>query len=113
MKTTTQCAEILGVSERRVRALIDSGQLKAEKLGRDWLISAEAVGRRLEVQLAQNAWANLGISREKWGSWWASDPDELAQFPCPECGQPAFRVPPGVPRHGEQAACTACSWREA
>lgn len=112
MKTTKQAAEVLAVSVRRVQALINSGQLDAKKLGRDWLISDEAVGRRLEVQLAQRAWAKLGISREKWGAWWASDPDELEQIPCPECGQYAFRVPPGVPRHGGQAACSACEWRE-
>lgn len=32
-------AKSLGISDRRVRALIDSGNLPAYKIGRDWLIS--------------------------------------------------------------------------
>jgi excisionase family DNA binding protein len=35
---TTQAAEKLGVSVRRVQALIKKGQLKAERVGRDYLI---------------------------------------------------------------------------
>lgn len=36
--TTKQAAEILGVTPRRVRVLIRSGRLPAEKHGRDWAI---------------------------------------------------------------------------
>ena len=38
MMTTKQAAEALGVSVRRVRAMIEAGQLPAEKFGRDWMI---------------------------------------------------------------------------
>ncbi|MCL2807137.1 MAG: DNA-binding protein [Coriobacteriia bacterium] len=38
MKTTREAAELLGVSPRRVVALIQSGQIEAEKLGKIWLI---------------------------------------------------------------------------
>lgn len=36
---TTEAAEKLGVSVRRVRALIEEGKLKAKKLGRDYIIA--------------------------------------------------------------------------
>jgi excisionase family DNA binding protein len=36
---TKEAAERLGVSQQRVQALIKSGQLPAEKVGRDWLIN--------------------------------------------------------------------------
>jgi excisionase family DNA binding protein len=36
--TTAQAAERLGVSVRRVQALIKAARLPADKLGRDWLI---------------------------------------------------------------------------
>ena len=35
---TTEAARRLGVSDARVRALIDSGRLKAVKIGGAWLI---------------------------------------------------------------------------
>jgi excisionase family DNA binding protein len=41
--TTDQAAERLGVTPRRVRQLIASGALPAERLGRDWLIQEEAL----------------------------------------------------------------------
>jgi excisionase family DNA binding protein len=36
--TTVQAAETLGLSARRIRALIAAGKLPAQKLGRDYLI---------------------------------------------------------------------------
>jgi len=36
--TTTQAAQFLGVSVRRVRQLIECEKLSAQKYGRDWLI---------------------------------------------------------------------------
>jgi excisionase family DNA binding protein len=36
--TTTQAAEILKVTSIRVRAMIRDGRLKAEKMGRDYII---------------------------------------------------------------------------
>jgi excisionase family DNA binding protein len=36
--TTEEAAVRLGISGRRVRALIDSGILVAKKFGRDWMI---------------------------------------------------------------------------
>ncbi len=40
---TAQAAEILGVSERRVRALITDGKLIAQKVGRDYAIEERAL----------------------------------------------------------------------
>ena len=41
---TTQAAAVkLGVSVIRVRQFIQEGRLAATKIGRDWLVSAEAV----------------------------------------------------------------------
>jgi len=36
---TTEAAKRLGVSSNRVRALIDSGRLKAQKIGREYAIN--------------------------------------------------------------------------
>jgi excisionase family DNA binding protein len=41
MLTTSQAAELLYVSRRRVEALINAGRLPAQKIGRDWLIRPE------------------------------------------------------------------------
>ena len=38
--TTKQAAAQLGITPRRVRALITIGRLKAKKIGRDWLIDS-------------------------------------------------------------------------
>jgi excisionase family DNA binding protein len=38
---TKEASERLGISQQRVQALIKSGQLPAEKVGRDWLIKAD------------------------------------------------------------------------
>lgn len=43
MKTTTEAAALLGVSKRRVQQLVLRGQLKAVKIGRDWLIKEESL----------------------------------------------------------------------
>lgn len=41
MLTTAQAAAALGVTVRRVQALVKAGRLPAVKFGRDWLIKAE------------------------------------------------------------------------
>jgi excisionase family DNA binding protein len=41
--TTQQAAESLGVSQRRVRALIASGRLRAHQVGRTWVIRPSSV----------------------------------------------------------------------
>ena len=43
MLTTLEAAVELGVTPQRVRALIVAGRLKAEKVGRDWLIAPHAL----------------------------------------------------------------------
>jgi len=43
MLTTTQTARALGVTPRRVRALIKSGALPATKHGRAWIVTEAAV----------------------------------------------------------------------
>jgi excisionase family DNA binding protein len=45
MLTTKTAAERLGVTTRRVQALIASGRLPAERIGRDWLIDERALSR--------------------------------------------------------------------
>jgi excisionase family DNA binding protein len=42
-KNTAEAAENLGVSPSRVRQLCLSGELAAEKVGRDWVITTEAL----------------------------------------------------------------------
>jgi excisionase family DNA binding protein len=41
--TTSETAQKLGVSERRVRQLINEGKLKAHKLGRDYAVEESAI----------------------------------------------------------------------
>ncbi|HVH72467.1 MAG TPA: helix-turn-helix domain-containing protein [Candidatus Dormibacteraeota bacterium] len=41
---TRQVAQILGVSDRRVRAMIVAGKLPAQKIGRDYAIDRRALG---------------------------------------------------------------------
>jgi excisionase family DNA binding protein len=43
--TVPQAAEIIGLSRIRVRVLVRSGELPAEKVGRDWLIRRSVVER--------------------------------------------------------------------
>ncbi len=40
---TSEAAETLGVSVRRVRQLIDEGKLTAQKVGRDYAIQKDAL----------------------------------------------------------------------
>ncbi len=65
MLSVHDAAERLGVSDRRVRALIDSGRLSAQRVGRAWIIDPSALatvvgerppGRPLS---AASAWAEL------------------------------------------------------
>lgn len=48
--TTRQVAELLNLTERRVRQLIDGGQLKAVRIGRDWLVSRVEAERYQKVR---------------------------------------------------------------
>lgn len=45
MLTTTDAAVRLGVTVRRVQALISAGRLPAERVGRDWLIQERHLAR--------------------------------------------------------------------
>ena len=46
MLTTKQAAERLGVSSRRVLALVEAGDLAAERFGRSWMIDERSVEER-------------------------------------------------------------------
>ena len=46
MLTTSEAAKLLGVSMRRVIALIESGDLTAERFGRQWMVDERSVERR-------------------------------------------------------------------
>lgn len=49
MLTTSQAAKLLGVTPRRIQAMIAAGRLPAKKHGRDWQIKdadAIAAGKR-------------------------------------------------------------------
>lgn len=91
----SDAASQLGLSERRVRSLIGAGQLRAERVGRSWLISPhelERFGRRPRRDgrplNARNAWALLALLAGKKPEWversslsrlrrYARDPDGL------------------------------------
>jgi excisionase family DNA binding protein len=93
--SVSDAADVLGLSQRRVRALIEAGQLPAERAGRSWLISQRALdrlrrrarrhGRRLSPQ---NGWALLAVLAGEKPEWvrpdvlsrlrrYARDPDWL------------------------------------
>jgi excisionase family DNA binding protein len=64
--TVAQAAERLSVTQGMVRRLISAGELPAERMGRAWMVSLEAVERRLDQEprdgrrlRSQNAWAIL------------------------------------------------------
>lgn len=74
-------AERLGVSERRVRALARSGQLRAQKVGGRWLVDPDAAARRLRSRDARggrpvsatNAWAALFLASGEQPAWLSDD----------------------------------------
>ncbi len=43
--TTTEAAGLLKITPRRIRALIESGKLPAERIGRDWAIKPKDLDR--------------------------------------------------------------------
>ncbi len=43
--TVAEAAAVKGVSTRRIRALCEAGRIRAEKVGRDWLIDPKALDR--------------------------------------------------------------------
>lgn len=73
--TTKQAAEKLGVSVRRVQALITNGKLKAQKIGRDYMIDASTLdslkkgkaGRptKLPKDLEDMNWEMIGASASR------------------------------------------------
>ncbi len=112
--TTEVAAEKLGITPRRILALIDSNQLKAQKIGSGrrgvWIVDAESLERRLFIQKAQRAWKILGISPRIWGLGGFSDPDEVDSFDCPDCTAVAYS-PGGQTKYSGWAACPSCQWR--
>lgn len=46
--STTEAAAALGVTRRRVLALIEKGVLEAERIGRNYAVRTESVERRKE-----------------------------------------------------------------
>ena len=48
MITCHQAAEMLSVSDARVRAMLATGQLEGKKMGRAWAVSGASVRRRLK-----------------------------------------------------------------
>ena len=59
--SAAEVASVLGVSQRRVRALIDAGRLPARKVAGRWLIDAAALPspHRSRPMAAEQAWAIL------------------------------------------------------
>lgn len=71
MLTTADAAAALGVSAVRVRQLIAAGRLRAERLGRDWLIdeaALEAVRVRRPGRPRHEAAPSSGAGRARSGA---------------------------------------------
>lgn len=69
--SVSDAAVRLGLSARRVRQLAASGELPADRIGRSWAVSAEAVDRRAMVEAAagrplaqRNVWRAAGLADE-------------------------------------------------
>ena len=43
--TTKEASDILGISKRRIRQLINANKLKAIKIGRDWMIYPNSLSK--------------------------------------------------------------------
>ena len=52
--SVSECAKILGVSERTVYKLLQSGELTGRKIGRGWKVSAENLKRFTEQPESQS-----------------------------------------------------------
>jgi len=46
--TVQAAADALGVTDARIRQMIDEGKLKAERLGKFWLINPRSLKREME-----------------------------------------------------------------
>jgi excisionase family DNA binding protein len=62
--TLTEAGVRLGVSRRRVEAMVQAGQMPAERLGRQWTVSAGAL-RAVE----HNRWRNAGRPLGQSSAW--------------------------------------------
>jgi len=78
--SVSNASRALGLSERRVRALIHSGQLSASRLGIPWAVERRAVDRFLQKERGRgrplnqsNSWALLAILAGEWPSELRSD----------------------------------------
>jgi excisionase family DNA binding protein len=48
--TVNEAADVLGLSPVRIRSLAASGELQADKLGRDWIFSTQVIERAAKRQ---------------------------------------------------------------
>ena len=74
LMSVDQAAQALGVSPRRVRALIESKRVPAVKLGRSWAVDRSVLrsnGRRRSGRpiSAENAWALLALLSGSQAPW--------------------------------------------
>lgn len=72
----SEAADILGVHPSRVRAMVNSGQLNAEKLAGRWFINRSSLERRSSIDSPDgrpfspvNAWALLCLADGKQAGW--------------------------------------------
>ena len=57
---TKQAATALGVSPRRVLALIEAGRLPAKKIGRDWIIEEQDLDLVRDRKPGRAGWLKKG-----------------------------------------------------
>ena len=49
MLSTQNAAQLLGVSEQRIRKMLATGQLEGSKLGRSWMVSEQSIQERKQA----------------------------------------------------------------
>ena len=52
--TVYEAAQLLKVSNRRVRMLLQLGELRGKKFGRDWQVDSKSVRERIDARVEDN-----------------------------------------------------------
>jgi excisionase family DNA binding protein len=77
--TTAQCAEILRYHPRAVNKAILDGNLRATKLGRDWLIKLDDLRTFIELHPRPNRLTHINLDKLKLNPLASQNAEKIAQ----------------------------------
>jgi excisionase family DNA binding protein len=98
-EAVVDAAERLGVSARRVRQLVNEGQIDAVRVGSQWLVSRDSVERRAELGPSAGRRWNAEVA---WG---------VISLLSRAGADDGVAVAPAVQRRGYECASAGCSKR--